>query len=540
MRKAILPSDLPYSLLTRRLVHLSGTPAECFQAAEAYLQDFSPDTILWITESKHPNAISASKAHTVLGQEFGVIIFDAFSGFAPNAFAAVCGTLRGGGILILLTPDLGTWPNYPDPDYKRFLPYPFVAEQMTSRFLQRLARLVKQGLSAETANPCTKAISQHEVVAQMAQALQQPCCAIVLTADRGRGKSAALGLLADQLAQSGKKVLLTAPARATVSSVFKHATLGLSFIAPDDLLQTLPVADVLLVDEAAAIPLPLLNQMAAYYSHCVFSSTTQGYEGSGRGFVLRFQNQLAEQVPYVLHLQLQEPMRWAADDPLENWLNQALLMNVSTNEALHFAELKPYYCWVERDDLIENEDLLSQIFSLLVSAHYQTRPSDLRQLLDAPNISVHVLMQDDQVLGVALLSREGGLDAELTAQIQAGKRRPHGHLIPQTLTFHAQIADAACLVCERIMRIAVHQALQQNGLGSRLLFELEHYALEQNTDYLGVSYALTPQVKDFWQRAGFVTAREGHRRDTASGAISLVQIKALSAAGKALQQQLKP
>ena len=537
MRKAILPSDSPYAQLTRRLVHLSGTQAECFQAAHTYLEDVSPESTLWITESKLANAIPASKAHTILGQELAAIVFDAFSGFAPNAFAAIGGTVRGGGLLILLTPPLSDWPYYPDPDYKRFLPYPFRAEQVHSRFIKRLVTFLEGSLHAVNSAFHPTRVTQVQVLKQMVQALARAQCVIVLTADRGRGKSASLGLLADQLKQAGNSVVLTAPARATVSSVFKHSQLSPVFIAPDELLECLPQADVLLVDEAAAIPLPLLLKMAAHYPRCVFSTTTQGYEGSGRGFVLRFQKQLAELAPFILPLQLVKPMRWAENDPLEAWLNEVLLLTVNLSEVAQvFA--KPSYLCVNRDELVEQEVLLRQIFALLINAHYQTRPSDLRQLLDAPNVSIHALMQNHAVVAVALLSREGSLETDLTEQIYLGKRRPHGHLIPQTLTFHAGIAGAACLSCERVMRIAVHPNLQGCGLGSQLLTALEAYALEQETDYLGVSYALTPQIQAFWQHAGFITARQGYRRDTASGAVSLVQIKALSPAGRALQAQL--
>ncbi len=126
------------------------------------------------------------------------------------------------------------------------------------------------------------------------------------------------------------------------------------------------------------------------------------------------------------------------------------------------------------------------------------------------------------------------MDAELTAAIHAGTRRPHGHPIPQTLTFHAKIPGAAELVCERVMRIAVHPALQHQGLGAQLLQHLLAFAADSGADYMGVSYAMTPELLRFWERAGFVLARVGHRKDTASGSRSVVQVKALSAAAALL------
>ena len=80
------------------------------------------------------------------------------------------------------------------------------------------------------------------------------------------------------------------------------------------------------------------------------------------------------------------------------------------------------------------------------------------------------------------------------------------------------------------MRIAVHPALQAQGLGSQLLQHLLAFAADHAADYVGVSYAMTPELRRFWERAGFVLARVGYRKDTASGSRSAVQVKALSAA----------
>jgi len=492
--------------------------------------------VFWLTG----NAIK--KAHTLLGQECDALVFDAHSGFDVNAFAAVSGTLRGGGTLFLLIPPLDAWSAFPDPDYRRFIPYPYQPEDVRGRFLQRLVRLL-DGKEGECHSPlqrpslvgangirplqCKQSIAIQTIVHSISP--------VVLTADRGRGKSAALGMAASQLMAAGKKVLLTSPSRATVATVFKHAENPPLFFAPDDLLQTLPQGDVLLVDEAAAIPVPILLKMLEHYPRCVFSTTLHGYEGSGRGFALRFQKELDALAPDWMAIRLHQPIRWAENDPLEYFINQALLLD---------ADLAPFtpcggrvgdggesvaYRQLNRDELAHNEPLLRQLFGLLITAHYQTRPSDLRQMLDAPDISIHILEQHGVILAVALLSREGGLDAELTAAIHAGMRRPHGHPIPQTLTFHAKIPRAAELICERVMRIAVYPDWQNHGLGAHLLQHLLGFATRSGADYMGVSYAMTPPLLRFWERAGFVLARVGFRKDTASGSRSVVQVKALSA-----------
>lgn len=482
-----------------------------------------------------PEALPAKKAQTLLGQETDAVVFDAHSGLDVNALAVISGTLRGGGTLFLLTPPLAEWPTFPDPAYQRFLPYPYQPTDVSGRFLQRLVRLLEQP-PVQAAMPSPPPALTQQQAFEMMLPTKAP---VVLTADRGRGKSAILGMAAAYWQQQGLNVLLTAPARATVISVFKHAGENApTFIAPDELLQTLPTADILLVDEAAAIPVPLLLQMQAHYPRCVFATTVHGYEGSGRGFVLRFQTELQQRTNgQCMFLRLQQPIRWADNDPLEQFINQALLLDIDTPEAMNLPTLQAHYTLLDRDALAFDETLLKQVFGLLVTAHYQTRPSDLRQMLDAPDISIHVLRQAGYVLAVGLLSREGGLAAELTAAIHAGKRRPHGHPIPQTLTFHAGVAGAAELVCERVMRIAVQPALQGRGLGKRLLDYLKQYAQESGADYLGVSYAMTPQLITFWEQAGFQLARVGHRKDTASGSQSAVHIYPFTAAGQQLANQ---
>lgn len=450
-------------------------------------------------------------------------MFDAFSGLELNAFAAISGTLRGGGVFYLLSPPFDSWANCPDPAYQRFLPYPYTAADVKGRFLQRFVRLLAQWDRYRLPNATEAYSKQADVVAAISQLSQ----ALVLVADRGRGKSTALGLAASRLIAQGKSVLLTAPAKATVMQVYKHADFPPTFIAPDELLKTLPPADVLLVDEAAALPVPLLLQFAAHYRLSVFASTLHGYEGSGRGFDLRFQTELAKQTPFKL-MRLNHPMRWAANDPLEAFINQTCLLATDSPDILEFNLLQPNYYPLDRDQLVQDEMLLQQLFALLVNAHYQTRPSDLRQLLDAPNITLHVLMQQKLVLAIVVLSREGSLEPALSEQIYQGKRRPHGHPIPQSLTFHAKIQGVAELSCERIMRIAVLPNLQGKGLGQALLKQVISYARQHSTDYLGVSYAMSASLIRFWENAGFQLARIGHRLDTASGSRSAIHVLPLS------------
>ena len=68
---------------------------------------------------------------------------------------------------------------------------------------------------------------------------------------------------------------------------------------------------------------------------------------------------------------------------------------------------------LDRDALMDDETTLAQVFGLLVWAHYRTRPFDLRQMLDAPEVSVQVLRHGESIVATALVAEEGGLDAPL-------------------------------------------------------------------------------------------------------------------------------
>ncbi|MCS5561577.1 MAG: DUF1726 domain-containing protein, partial [Marinobacter nauticus] len=63
--------------------------------------------------------IRAKDYRRVLGQELPVLVWDGWEGTSPDAFAALSGTLRAGGLLFWLMPPLAKWSNFDDPDYGR-------------------------------------------------------------------------------------------------------------------------------------------------------------------------------------------------------------------------------------------------------------------------------------------------------------------------------------------------------------------------------------------------------------------------------------
>jgi tRNA(Met) cytidine acetyltransferase len=558
----------------RQLWVLAGTRTWAREAAQRY----ACDQMLWLGEP--PPGVPggpAREAHKWLGRELDLLVVDAWAGFDVEAFGAAAGALRGGGLLLLLTPPLVEWPHYADPEYARIAVHPFTPEQVSGRFLARFVRLLRQhgvAVLAEgdalpswqpvpavhPADWCTaEQQAALETITQMAQAAAP--APVVLTSDRGRGKSAVLGMAATRLLAAGvQRIVVTAPRLAAVDTLFEHAARGLpqaevsrgsvafptgvtlQFIAPDELVHALPPVDLLLVDEAAAIPTPLLERLLVHYPRIVFATTLHGYEGTGRGFAVRFQRVLDGRAPGWTAVRLNEPIRWAADDALERFVFRALLLDAAAADDAAVRETAAADCGierVERDALLADEATLRQLFGLLVLAHYRTSPLDLRHLLDGPNVSVWLMRRQGQVAATALTVREGGFDAALAQEIYQGRRRPRGHLIPQSLALHSGYIEAPRLRGERIMRIAVHPAAQQRGLGTRLLHALIEQARSDGLDFIGSSFGATAPLLAFWRRAQLLPLRLGLTREASSGAHSVIVLRPLSAPGRALYDAVR-
>jgi len=241
-------------------------------------------------------------------------------------------------------------------------------------------------------------------------------------------------------------------------------------------------------------------------------------------------------------MHLSQPIRWTENDPVEQFAFRTLLLNASPASDEVIKKAEPHNCELvklQRDQLINNETLLSELFGLLTLAHYRTRPGDLRNLLDGPTLSIRALLYDGHVAATALVVQEGGLDEALANDVWMGNRRIHGHLLAQSLAVHAGFPEAAQLRYTRIMRLAVHPMVQQRGLGTRLVTELIRCAAdEEQADAIGTSFGATPELLDFWCRANFQTVRMGTRREASSGSHAALMLYPLSPQGKILCQQL--
>ncbi|MCP4406762.1 MAG: tRNA(Met) cytidine acetyltransferase [Gammaproteobacteria bacterium] len=564
----------------RRILVLAGEGSWGLQAAQVALRETGLERVLWITQ-KAPEgvwAIPGTAAHQVLGRESDAAVFDAHSGFDPDAFGAIAGTVRGGGLLLLLTPPLAAWPDYIDPYYAQIAVYPYQEKEVTGRFLKRLVRLIhtaddltviEQGVSslltiaipndqttrAEIPGNYGTQDQRQAVEAIVKVATGHRRRPLVMTSDRGRGKSAALGIAAAQLLQQGlRRIIVTAPRRSAVEPVFKHAGRNLihglsshgclrfgetrlEFVSPDELTLSPQAADLVMVDEAAAIPTPILERLLSRYARIAFATTVHGYEGAGRGFAVRFHQVLNRQAPQWRAIRLETPIRWAHGDPVERFSFRALMLDTQPADEALASQARAEDCVFERldrDKLVTNEGGLSELFALLVLAHYQTRPADLRHLLDGPNLGIYVLRYRDHIIATALVAEEGDLDSDIASGIYQGRRRVRGHLLPQTLAAHVGLVQASAMRAARIIRIAVHPAAQRRGLGTRLLNTIVRQALDQGLDYIGSSFGATVELLRFWHRSTFLPVRLGITRGATSGAHSVVVLQPLSTAGETL------
>ena len=524
----------------RRLLVLSGEEGWCFDHA-LKLRDALPGDWLWISpQPDAENHCSPSALQTLLGREFRHAVFDARHGFDAAAFAALSGTLKAGSWLVLLLPVWDEWENQPDADSLRWSDCPDPIA--TPHFVQHLKRVLtadndailwrqNQPFSLAHFTPRTDwhpatGAPQPEQQQLLQQLLTMPPGVAAVTAARGRGKSALAGQLISRIAGSA---IVTAPAKAATDVLAQFAGEKFRFIAPDALLASDEQADWLVVDEAAAIPAPLLHQLVSRFPRTLLTTTVQGYEGTGRGFLLKF----CARFPHLHRFELQQPIRWAQGCPLEKMVSEALVFN--DENFTHTPQGNIVISAFEQTLWRSEPETPLKVYQLLSGAHYRTSPLDLRRMMDAPGQHFLQAAGENEIAGALWLVDEGGLSQELSQAVWAGFRRPRGNLVAQSLAAHGSNPLAATLRGRRVSRIAVHPARQREGTGRQLIAGALQYT--HDLDYLSVSFGYTGELWRFWQRCGFVLVRMGNHREASSGCYTAMALLPMSDAGKQLAER---
>ncbi len=554
----------------RHCLVLCGNASWGYRTAWELCSSYSPESILLVTNGEHIpdnrnaiNTLTIARAHKVLGREFDVVVYDCFSGFDADAVGILGGTIKSGGQLILIAPAITKWPEYDDPQYARIIAFGD-SNPESSHYIRRLVNIISKSPNCiliqehcdfprvsedkplKPAGPRNFS-DQHAAIDAVRKVVTgQRRRPVVLLSDRGRGKSAALGIAAGQLLNGTlSRIGVTGLNRQSADCVFKHARLqgahgddSICFFAADKLIETKADIDLLLVDEAASIPVSMLKKLLEIYPRIAFASTVHGYEGTGRGFILRFKEILDNHTRGWKSCTLNAPIRWAPDDPLERFLFDALILDAepekSSTKIVSTGALE--FNLVTQSDMVDNEKLTRRFFGLLTQAHYRTRPFDLRHILDAGNLRIFTISQNQVILAVAVVAIEGGFDDKIARKIWANQSRPKGHLLPELLCAQLGLIDAAQLLTARIMRIVVNPSIQRRGIGKRFLANIADF-FQGKADMLGTTFGASLPVLNFWLDSAYIPVRIGQSLSHNTGTHSCTLIKAISVEGNSLVSQ---
>lgn len=489
------------------------------------------------------------QTRSMLGQDIGSLAIDIRTSFDVEKLCLISGCIKGGELLILLVN------SKQEPSSSRFrkrlvrfFDHPdasLICQSGKIQISKKILPLSPPPFSfEEDVKTHEQIFAIHAIKHVLSGHRRRPA---LLVSDRGRGKSAAMGMAAASIMSlAPKRILVVSSLFSHVETLFNHALKSpfikqknkfclqgengseMQFMAPDLLLNEKPTCDLLLVDEAAAIPLPMLEMILNFYSRIAFSSTEHGYEGSGRAFSLRFRSLLDINTPGWKEVKLETPIRWGVNDPLESWLFDVFLFDVAPlSVELPFQRhiKQSVIKQIDKDDLLVNEPLLRQLFSLLVTAHYQTSPNDLVMLLDEPFQVLFGAFCGDTLVGVLVAQREGGFDIETAKAVVQGKRRLKGHLLAQSLASHTGVIEALTSTILRIVRIAVLPECTNQGIGGDLVDAIEIHGKGESISFIGTSFGVTQKLWRFWSGLGFVSVRLGVQKDASSGTFSLQLLK---------------
>ncbi|MCB9520527.1 MAG: tRNA(Met) cytidine acetyltransferase [Myxococcales bacterium] len=546
----------------RSLVVARGAPEATRAAVLRAIQTVPLTAVAWVGEQP-PLGVAACAPRELLGQSFAAVVVDLHDGVDGDALGQVAGAVCGGGALILQAPPSG--------QLRTRRPWASagwaVAEAGGRSLIARVERLLKLGAAPERLAPTafapTGSPEQLRLVDSLSARLRQPGSSLTaVIAARGRGKSAALGL---SISAAGVSALVTGPSRDAVAEVVRFARGHASWLPATDVVSAFErdlgslggsSPRVLVVDEAAQLPVPLLRRIATLSSgaHLVVSTTTDGYEGTGRGFELRFVDGLEASGVAVHREELTSPIRWSADDPLEPAIDDALLLRPGRRPAgarnlvapavptssvrsptspLDAGDAHGELACVEldRDALARDEALLREVWGLLVEAHYRTTPRDLEILLDAPNVRLFVAHVDDRVAAVNVVALEGGLDPDAAQALWRGSRVTVGHALADVLCGSLGFLEGARARLARSVRVATVPEWRRRGAASALI-RYTHDAID--ADVFGTLFGATPALIEFRRRLGYAPLYCAAGRGARSGEPTVACFRAASRRGEEL------
>lgn len=340
-------------------------------------------------------SVTFKHSRDILGRTFDILVIDLSYDYSPNDLGRIIETVRGGGLIFVLTNPFEKWKDMWTGFHKSLVTPPYTIEDVKKRFNRRLIRKFTEHKGIYIVNTDRMSIErkpgkyrsqatlperekveipknirfprelyelcltrgQVEVLKTLEELIEKEGM-VVLTADRGRGKSVSIGIASVGLAVSSKKkrfrIVVTAPEPENVQSLMKFAKKSLEVLG----YKTKVITDNGLIKEVYAKgigiryypPTKGYRQRAELYivdeaagihvpilhrylekERVVFSSTIHGYEGAGRGFSVKFLKKAKEKREYK-EVHLSTPIRYAEGDPIEKWLFDVLLLDAEPVE----------------------------------------------------------------------------------------------------------------------------------------------------------------------------------------------------------------
>ncbi|SBT86636.1 histone acetyltransferase, putative [Plasmodium malariae] len=277
-----------------------------------------------------------------------------------------------------------------------------------------------------------------------------------LLANRGRGKSATLGLLLSlSIYFNYSNIIICSGNNDGVHTIYEFLDKGLNIlgfkefkdyekvyvcgkikeiiifknikyikqrihycdIIEEDILN----CELMIIDEAACIPIDVLrNKIKGEIT--ILSTTLNGYEGTGKTFTFKLLKQLKKkyitqltyeefkEMSYIyfdkafIEISLNNPIRYSYNDEVEIWLNNFLCLNCNETDNLKDNLCSPSNCqlYYVNKNIFKNynkssEILLKKIMTLFVTSHYKNTPNDLIMLLDSKQHHLFILINNKNV-----------------------------------------------------------------------------------------------------------------------------------------------
>jgi len=557
-------------------------------------------------ETKHTDFqyVIYERSERYLGSTFSFLVMDLTKDLKPNDIGRLIGVVEGGGLIILLTPPWEQWdqfmtifkrnltvPQFPEPRHifikwfkEKLMRYEGIGiynadtHSTIKKFeLKRRSRIVKKKLNIPENTLFPREVYEHALTAdqvnviKLMESLYEKVGkgrkrVIVITADRGRGKSCAVGIGSVGLIYALRKVkpkpriLVTAPSPSNVQSLMMLAmkvleALGLKYNVYRKEGSVIEIksekfsieywepihiprmkGDIVVVDEAAGIHVPMLHKIWKSHSRLVFSTTIHGYEGAGRGFSVRFLQKIkADRNTHLIEYEMTEPIRYSMEDPVEEWQFKTLMLDAEPAELdendlnciekkdLEYVAYDPEYLFSR-----EGEEELKQLFGIYVLAHYRNEPDDLGMLADAPHHIVRaVRTRSGKIVCALQIAYEGRINRDTAMELLRGGKIP-GNIIPDRFLKHLRYKDFSETLGWRIVRIATHPEVQRRGIGSWALEKLIEEARQKKLDWVASGFGVNEELLRFWIKNGFVPVHISPDRNPVSGEYTLLVIKPLN------------